>query len=684
MLSSLVLHPSETRYKALLDAMPDRMFRLNREGIYLDSKGDTSDGENTEAQIIGKSVYDLLPQNVAAQALQAIGRTLDTQTLQTYEYQLANSQGLRDYEARLVVSGRDEVLAIVRDITERKQSEAALRVSEQKFAKAFRSSPGAITITTLREGRLIEVNDSFVELTGYQREEVIGRTTLDLGIWQNLDDRGKVLQLLKAEGAVSNLECEARIKSGDIRTILLSAEIIELNGEACILATTNDITERKRAEVELNLAAERDRLLAEIALRIRQSLDLDQILHTTVTEVRQFLKADRVLIGDISSVPGGKVLAESVGPGWPSTLGLAMEQDQLKQMRTMFEQGGTQMFEDVALLDEPLCQLDFARLQVKAGLAVPVVLDNQVYGLLVAHQCSGTRRWKPFEVDLLERLGTQIAIAIQQASLYQQLATFSASLERQVEERTLELQQKMQELQELNQLKDVFIHSMSHDLRTPVMGTLMVLQNLLKLEFHQAGDCPSQCSVVPVPRSILERMVQGSDRQLKMINSLLEAHSCEVRGVVLHPEPTQICTLIQATISDLKPLLDKSQVTVIGLLPDCLPIVNADPLQLQRVFENLMVNAIQHNPPGITLTLTAESTGTLIRCTVQDNGVGIKPAHQDRLFDLYTKGRQCRYSTGIGLGLYLCRQIILAHGGQIGVESQLGQGARFWVTLPQA
>jgi signal transduction histidine kinase len=102
------------------------------------------------------------------------------------------------------------------------------------------------------------------------------------------------------------------------------------------------------------------------------------------------------------------------------------------------------------------------------------------------------------------------------------------------------------------------------------------------------------------------------------------------------------------------------------------------------VFENLLTNAFNHNPPGLRMILRATVEEQVIRCTIEDNGVGMNPEQCDRAFELYARGSQARRSTGIGLGLYLCRQIVQAHGGEIGVTSSPGAGATFWFTLPLA
>lgn len=218
----------------------------------------------------------------------------------------------------------------------------------------------------------------------------------------------------------------------------------------------------------------------------------------------------------------------------------------------------------------------------------------------------------------------------------------------------------------------VFFHAVSHDLRNPVLGSLMVLKNLLSRPEEN----------ISISRSILERMIQSSDRQLNLINSLMEAYVSEVQGVILQRQAVQLLAVVEAAIADLEPLLAQNQAKLINLVSADLPLVNADPTQLWRVFSNLIVNALKHNPPELVLTINAIRKDDMIYCTVSDNGMGISQQQSDRLFDLYFRGASIGNSVGLGLGLYLCKQIINAHGGEIGVNSALDGGATFWFTLP--
>lgn len=259
----------------------------------------------------------------------------------------------------------------------------------------------------------------------------------------------------------------------------------------------------------------------------------------------------------------------------------------------------------------------------------------------------------------------------------------------------------------------LFIHALSHDLRNPVAGMLMVLKNWQR----KTGDS------IAIPRSVLERMIQGSEQQLRLINSLLEVHAGELRGLVLHCDRVDLRAVVEAAAADLEPLMNEAKATFKNLIPDDLPAVNADHTQLRRVFSNLIANALKHNLPGLNLTVSAQvikagkliinqkegkqdidklpithpqspitnpqlsipnSSSSMIYCTVEDDGAGILPEQCEHLFDLYVRGYQSRHSVGLGLGLYLCRQIIGAHGGEIGVISSPGAGASFWFTLPVA
>ncbi|EKQ71087.1 PAS domain S-box [Leptolyngbyaceae cyanobacterium JSC-12] len=573
---------------------------------------------------------------------------------------------------------------VFEDITERKQAEQALQQSEARFRVVAETASCAFLI--YQGNHLRYVNPATEKITGYSREELMTIPFWELAhpdFRQIVRDRGLARQ--RGEAVPPRYEIKILTKSGQERWVDMTAGFAYLNGQPAAIATAYDITERKEAEAQLQLAANRERLLSETALRIRESLNLEDILNTTVAEVRQFLQADRVFIAQFSSGSLCQTVAESVGPKWLPVLGWVADNYAVEEMRQLFKRDSVRVVNDTSQIEKtPFLKEFYDRCQVRAGMGVPIMQDDEMFGVLIVNQCSSPRQWQPFEIDLLKKLGTQVEIAIQQGQLYQQLRMLASNLECQVEERTLELQKRMQELQSLNEVKDILLHAVTHDLRTPVQGMLMVLNHL----------CSRGEDTVSIPRTTLERMIESSDRQLTLLNSLMENHSgLPCKQQTLNRESMILSGVLEKALATLAHQLCKNQATIVNHIAPNLPAVMADPSKVQCVLENLLCNAIKHNPPGRTITLDAsiltvkeadisELNSQFLYCIVQDNGVGMDKDQCDRLFQLYVRGLDNQRLTGIGLGLHRCQQIISAHGGKIGVESKPGQGSKFWFTLP--
>ncbi len=169
------------------------------------------------------------------------------------------------------------------DITDRKKNEAALRQSEQKFLKAFQCNPDLMAISTLKEGRYIEVNDAFVAITGYHRHEILGHTSEELGIWAVPEERDNLIRKIQEYGSIKEFELKLRLKSGEIRTFCLSGEIIEIDGKQHLLNTSQDITERRQMELEMK-RLDRLNLVGEMAASIGHEI------RNPLTAVRGYLQ----------------------------------------------------------------------------------------------------------------------------------------------------------------------------------------------------------------------------------------------------------------------------------------------------------------------------------------------------------------------------------------------------------
>ncbi len=210
----------------------------------------------------------------------------------------------------------------------------ALRVSEEKFAKAFRISPEMILISSVDDGRCLDVNDSFLRLTGFNRDEVIGQTTRDLDLWVNPQQRDLMVKLLRERGVVSDLEVEYRRKSGETGFALMYVEPIALGGEACLISMGHDITAEKQ------MAAERERLQQEVEQQIRL---LDAILSTTPDHFHVHDRAGHYLYASPTALQAVGLTADQVvGKNWhdlgfPEAEGRRFEE----RLRIVFDTGQT-------------------------------------------------------------------------------------------------------------------------------------------------------------------------------------------------------------------------------------------------------------------------------------------------------------------------------------------------------
>ncbi|MBZ8180261.1 ATP-binding sensor histidine kinase [Oscillatoria salina] len=215
---------------------------------------------------------------------------------------------LADYNRTLEQEVAKRTRELQLEIAERKLAESALRLSEEKFSKAFRSSPIAIALTILKTGVHIEVNETFCRLIGYRKEEIIDRTSTELNLWVNLEQRQQLFELLQTDSVIQNYEFEFRTKQGTTKTALLSAEIINIHGQECLLALSNDITERKLAESalrqkneDLAKALQELQMTQQELIQSEKMASLGQLIAGVAHEINTPMGAIRASIGNITT-----------------------------------------------------------------------------------------------------------------------------------------------------------------------------------------------------------------------------------------------------------------------------------------------------------------------------------------------------------------------------------------------
>ena len=337
-------------------------------------------------------------------------------------------QGAADYllKDRLVRLGQAVKQAVQQKKlrNQKRQAEVALQESEERFRRLADNAQDIIYRYRISPTPGFEyVSSAVTAITGYTPQEHYA----DPELWLHLvheNDQWVLQQWMTREGLVQPAVLHWICKEGDI--IWTEHSKVAVYNEAgrliAIEGIARDITDRKQAEIQLQQQAERERLLGAIASRIRQSLNLDEILNTTVEEVRQFLQADRVMIYSFDANQNGFLVAESVASNWTLDSTVKLHRIWSQEAQAEYQRGYIQTVNDInrAGLAPNSIEL-LTRLHVKAKLIVPILQDSFHWGLLEVHQCSAPRQWQPTEIDLLEKLATQVAIAIQQAQLFNQV-----------------------------------------------------------------------------------------------------------------------------------------------------------------------------------------------------------------------------------------------------------------------
>lgn len=414
-----------------------------------------------------------------------------------------------------------------------------------------------------------------------------------------------------------------------------------------------EIQERKQAEAALKQQNQRSQLFASVILKIRQSLQIDDILQTSVTEVKAILQADRVLVYRLWPDGTGSGVAEAVEPGLPQVMGVTFPEEIFpEEIRQEYLQGRIRTLDNVHQ-DENVaaCLVDFLQqFQVQAKLVVPILTQGDLWGLLIAHQCSSPRHWTPFETELLQQLANQMAIALTQAQLLQK-----------------EIAQR-QELVRSNDELQKFAYVASHDLQEPLR---MVTSYLQLLERRYQGQLDADAD------DFIRFAVDGALQMRTLINDLLTYSRVGTQGRAL--EITSSTQALERAIANLKVAIDESRAIITYAdLPD----VRADPTQLTQLFQNLISNAIKfRDETPARVVIEASHREDVWQFSVQDNGIGLDPQYAEQIFVIFQRLNNRVSYPGTGIGLAVCKKIVERHGGTIWVQSRPGQGATFYFTM---
>jgi PAS domain S-box-containing protein len=313
---------------------------------------------------------------------------------------------LRDSQGKV----RGAISAFV-DITERKQVELALRESEERFAKAFQASPHLMTISTLEGGRYLAVNDAVLRATGYTREEMVGHTSAELNIFDHPEGRDRLVRGFAEKGSVRDLELRLRGKYGNVQTVLVSAEIINVHGRQCILTTSVDITDRKQTEADAQL-------LTELSERIRLADDAEELQRQTAQMVGEHLQVKRCFFSDVDLANDRGLIRRDYCRDAPSIAGAYRLSDFSQATRDQLLAGHTLINCDAQsdLRTASLYETIYRAAGERAYIRVPLLRDDKLVGIFCV-SANEPRLWQPRETALLETIAERVWLAVEKLRL---------------------------------------------------------------------------------------------------------------------------------------------------------------------------------------------------------------------------------------------------------------------------
>ncbi|MBF2063959.1 MAG: PAS domain-containing protein [Calothrix sp. C42_A2020_038] len=545
---------------------------------------------------------------------------------------------------------------------ERKLTETRLRQSEERYHILAQATNDAVRDWDLRTNQ-VWWNDTITTLFGYSIDDACSTSN-----WWceriHPDDRWRIIsdmQMAIDNGRqVWSNEYRFRRADSSYAYIFDRGYVVRENGSAVrMIGAMMDISERKHVQEELQRQNLRSQLFADFTLKVRQSLQIDEILSTSVIEVQKLLNADRVLILRLRSNGSVAVVQEAVVPGFPVMLGLNISDPCFgENCIQKYRQGHISSLADIENSSIQSCHIEFLRkFAVKANLIVPILLHNQLWGLLITHQCTQNRTWTAWEIELLRQLADQIGIALAQAKL--------------LEKETLQLQELTRSNEELQQ----FAFIASHDLQEP-------LRKIKAFGDRLKTACNDHLS--EQGRDYLDRMQNAAQRMQALIEDLLTLSRVTTRAQPFIP--VNLSQIVSEVLSDLEVTIQQAGGHI--ELGD-LPTINADPLQMRQLLQNLIGNALKfHRPqeaPVVSIygeIVTEENGVQMCQFIVQDNGIGFNEKYCDRIFQVFQRLHGRSEYEGTGIGLAICRKIVERHQGSIIAKSQPGQGAKFIVKLP--
>jgi len=564
------------------------------------------------------------------------------------------------------------ILEINRNISEIKQAQKTQRQIQAQLKRLFESNLIGIIFADF-SGSITEANDAFLEIVGYTREDLLaGRVR-----WKEMTppeyDEADALsrEQLRSTGVSTPFEKEYIRKDGTRIPVLLGVALLEGSQGDCVCFVL-DLSERKRLEAALLNSIRRLQNLHAIDLAILAAKSPQETAGAALKSLRQLLPCPRlsVVVFNLEAQQGTLLAVHSDNKSTPIKVGTKINLEPFADLIEQSRQGKVCRFEqrETLPLSLPVMQACLAE-GLSSFLSVPLIAQEELIGALNLW-IDPTSPLEDEPISIAQEVADQLAVAIKQSQLQQQLVNYTSQLEKRVAERTTELRAINAEL-------EAFSYSVSHDLRAPLRAMQGFGNALLE-------DCKEQLDSLGLEYT--ERIITAAQRLDSMIQDLL-AYS-RLGRTEIQLQPVSLESVVQEVLDQLEVEIKdtNAQITVgaKGLMP--LPEILGHRATLIQVLLNLITNAIKFVPPSVQpqVQIWVEQRAVpdgraWIRLWVEDNGIGIKPEYQEKIFKVFERLHGRESYSGSGIGLAIVRKGMERLGGDSGVESSIAQGSRFWI-----
>ncbi|WP_341738983.1 PAS domain S-box protein [Microcoleus sp. CAWBG640] len=688
------------------------MYRVSAsQATKLSFKNDYSTAENPFAEFA-----EIWQRVIAGETARIEWKARRPQDNSTFDAEIALSQ--------INLNGNVSIIANVRDISDRKLAEAELQRTQKFMESVLQTLPVGVVAKSATDLRFVLWNPAAEHLFGFSATQVIGKNDFDFFPTEQAQTlMTKDREVLNNRLLVDIEEEEIEIATGASRIFhTKKTAIIDAYGQPeYLLAITEDVTNRKLAELTLRRSsatlkqqAEREKLLNSLTTQIRNSLDFDNIITVAVQEIRAFMQIDRCYFAQYRSEQEEafwEIIQESRSRELPDLVGCYKASDfgtlgeQMLRLETL-------QIDDLGAITDPIWRQSLSPMGYQSVLAIPIQALSGVVSVVACAHSAAVRPWSDSEVELLQAITVQLAIALNQADLYTQTRNKAHELEQTLQKLTSAQSQLVQgeKMSSLGQL----VAGVAHEINNPVnfiYGNLthandytQDLLNLIELyQTHYPDPVPEIQEEVEnieldflmedLPK-LLSSMKVGADRIQQIVASLRtfsRMDEAEMKAVNIHDGIDSTLMILQHR---LKAKHNHPEIPVIKEYAN-LPLVECYAGQLNQVFMNVLSNALDaleerdlgrsteemRQNPSIISIKTELSKPDRVLVKIADNGPGMPESVRNRLFDPFFTTKAV--GKGTGMGLSISYQIITdRHGGSLQCTSSLGNGAEFAIEIP--